>query len=79
MHKVIWDPETGGVLLTREIPEQGSAVNPPRPVFYEELDLLGFDRYWEYPTCEEPLLWAIDRRYFYKLNFPISMGLPCLQ
>ncbi|MGB9856508.1 MAG: phosphoadenosine phosphosulfate reductase family protein, partial [Caldisericum exile] len=37
-----------------------------RPVFFEELDLLGFDKYWEYPKTEEPLLWALGgRKYFY--------------
>jgi len=61
MHKVIWDQESGGVLLTQDIPEYSAAVNPPCPVFYEELDLLGFDRYWDYPKCEEPLLWAVER------------------
>ena len=38
-------------------------------VFYEELDLLGFDKYWDYPKCRNPLLWAIGRRYFYKGEF----------
>ena len=35
-------------------------------VFYEELDLLGFDKHWNYPKCDNPLLWANGRRYFYK-------------
>ena len=40
---------------------------PPRPVFWEELDLLGLDKMgWTYPHAQEPLLWACDRRYFYK-------------
>jgi len=62
MFKVIWDPETRGILLTNETIDD---IEPPRPVFYEELDLLGFDKYWEYPKVEEPLLWAIGRRYYY--------------
>ncbi|MDD4309429.1 MAG: phosphoadenosine phosphosulfate reductase family protein, partial [Candidatus Cloacimonetes bacterium] len=37
-----------------------------RPVFFEELDLLGFDKKWIYPKSEAPLLWASGRRYFYK-------------
>ncbi len=36
-----------------------------RPVFHEELDLLGFDRYIDYPKTEEPLLWASGRNYYY--------------
>lgn len=38
----------------------------PRPVFYEELDLLGLNHMgWVYPHSDAPLLWACDRRYFY--------------
>ena len=62
MHHVIWDQESGGVLLC-----DGAAapvITPPRPVFFEELDLLQFNRFWSYPKSEQPLLWAIDRRYF---------------
>lgn len=66
MYKTIWDGETGGVLLTQEIPEDALETNPPRPVFYEELDLLGFERLWTYRKVEEPLLWAVDRRYYYR-------------
>ncbi len=39
---------------------------PPRPVFFEELDMLGLDKYWDYPKSKEPLLWACGRRYFYR-------------
>lgn len=63
MYKVIWDSETGGILL---VESHNDAIVPPRPVFYEELDLLGFDKYWNYPRIESPLLWAIGRRYYYK-------------
>ncbi|MGB9791797.1 MAG: phosphoadenosine phosphosulfate reductase family protein, partial [Thermacetogeniaceae bacterium] len=65
MYGVIWDRETGGFLL---IDEREQAINGEiRPVFYEELDLLGFDRYWSYPRVEEPLLWAVGaRRYYYR-------------
>ncbi|MEE0935321.1 MAG: phosphoadenosine phosphosulfate reductase family protein [Methanobrevibacter sp.] len=61
MYNVKWDPEINGILLS----DDGEIV-PPRPVFYEELDLLGFDKSWNYPKCENPLLWANGRRYFYK-------------
>ncbi|HHY36030.1 MAG TPA: phosphoadenosine phosphosulfate reductase family protein [Firmicutes bacterium] len=65
MYEIQWDGETGGILLvdTRE----GAIRNEIRPVFYEELDLLGFDRYWSYPRVEEPLLWAMGgRKYYYR-------------
>lgn len=67
MFKVVWDKENNGVRLTMA-PPSGEALNVcPRPVFWEELDFLGLDRLgWTYPHCKEPLLWACDRRYFYK-------------
>ena len=46
MYQYIWDPETGGLLLTSE---QSRFSKEPRPVYYRELDILGFDRYWNYP------------------------------
>ena len=46
----------------------------PRPVFWEELDLLGLNKMgWIYPHVEEPLLWACDRRYFYKGDFVLEV------
>lgn len=67
MFKVIWDKENNGVCLTMS-PSSGEALNVcPRPVFWEELDFLGLHKIgWKYPHCKEPLLWACDRRYFYK-------------
>ena len=39
----------------------------PRPVFFEELDLLKLDKLgWKYPRCQEPLLWACNKQYFYR-------------
>lgn len=73
MFKVIWDPSYNGVRLTMS--SKGDALNvPPRPVFWEELDLLGLNkRGWIYPHVEEPLLWACDRRYFYKGQFVLEV------
>lgn len=67
MFKVIWDKTNNGVRLTLA-PPSGEALNVmPRPVFWEELDFLGLDKLgWIYPRSEAPLLWACDRRYFYK-------------
>ncbi|MBD3338548.1 MAG: phosphoadenosine phosphosulfate reductase family protein, partial [Candidatus Lokiarchaeota archaeon] len=65
MFKQKWDNENNGVLLSNKISEDQSIVSP-RPVFFEELDLLGFGDHWNYPKCLEPLLWAIGRRYYYK-------------
>ncbi len=63
MYNIEWDCEINGILLTAE----NSDLPSPRPVFHEELDLLGFDK-WKYPKSKNPLLWAVDRRYFYKGN-----------
>lgn len=60
MFNVKWDPEINGILLTDE-----EGIVPPRPVFFEELDLLGFNKYWNYPKAKNPLLWAVGRNYFY--------------
>jgi phosphoadenosine phosphosulfate reductase len=48
MYKVKWDSKINGILLDDKINDKEEIV-PPRPVFYEELDLLGFDKYWIYP------------------------------
>ena len=64
MFKIKWDEKINGILLTDKTNDE--VIDSPRPVFYEELDLLGFDKYWSYPKSREPLLWAIRRRYYYK-------------
>lgn len=66
MYKITWDAETGGVLLGSKVTSDSLGVSP-RPVFYEELDLLGLDQFgWKYPRCHEPLLWACNKQYFYR-------------
>ena len=69
MYKITWDKETGGVLLHSRIVE-GTLGISPRPVFWEELDLLKLNELgWEYPHCEEPLLWAVNKQYWYRGEF----------
>ena len=66
MYEAMWDADTGGVLLTSDLSPDNIRIEI-RPVFYEELDLLGLDQDWSYPKSEEPLLWATSgRRYFYR-------------
>lgn len=66
LFKVVWDKETGGVKLQNKVTSDTLGVSP-RPVFYEELDLLKMSNYgWQYPTCQEPLLWACNKQYFYR-------------
>lgn len=66
MYKITWDKETGGVLLHSRIVE-GTLGISPRPVFFEELDLLGLDKLgWEYPKVDEPIMWAVNKQYWYR-------------
>lgn len=64
MFKVVWD-KNNTVRLT--MASMGEALNvSPRPVFFEELNLLGLDKKgWTYPESKAPLMWACDRRYIY--------------
>ena len=69
MYKITWDKETGGVRLHSRIVE-GTLGTSPRPVFWEELDLLKLNELgWVYPHCEEPLLWAVNKQYWYRGEF----------
>lgn len=64
MYQYIWDSETGGLLLTTE---QSKFSKEPRPVYYQELDILGFDQYWNYPKDDSaPLMWAEANNYIYR-------------
>lgn len=65
MYDVHWDADTGGILLSDS---QGQGIKREvRPVFFEELDLLGFNNHWKYPCITEPLLWATSgRKYYYQ-------------
>lgn len=66
MSKIEWDIKTGGVVLKRHISKDTLSVSP-RPVFYEELDLLKMEELgWKYPRCKEPLLWACNKQYYYR-------------
>ena len=69
MFRVIWDKETGGVRLVNKVLSETLGV-APRPVFFEELDLLKLNELgWQYPKCKEPLLWACNKQYFYRGDF----------
>ncbi len=66
MYKITWDKDTGGVLLHSRI-VAGTLGVSPRPVFFEELDLLKLNELgWKYPHTQEPLLWAVNKQYWYR-------------
>jgi phosphoadenosine phosphosulfate reductase len=68
LNSIQWDRETGGVVLAPAFSTGAADVisGVARPVFWEELDLLGLSKVWKYPHAPEPLLWAVDRRYYYR-------------
>lgn len=64
MYSYTWDIETGGILLN-STPAQFS--KEPRPVYYQELDILGFDKYWNYAKDDSaPYMWAEANNYYYR-------------
>jgi phosphoadenosine phosphosulfate reductase len=64
MYSYTHDPETGGLLLNNS-PSQLS--KEPRPVYSQELDILGFDKYWTYEKSDtQPLMWAESNNYIYR-------------
>lgn len=66
MFKITWDTETGGVLLSSKVTKETLGVSP-RPVWFEELDLLGLDKLgWIYPRSKEPIMWAVNKQYWYR-------------
>ena len=66
MFKIQWDKETGGVTLGALVTKETLSI-APRPVFFEELDLLGLKELgWKYPQCEEPIMWACNKEYYYR-------------
>jgi phosphoadenosine phosphosulfate reductase len=63
MYNYTYDIETGGILLNTS-PMQFS--KEPRPVYYKELDILGFDRHWAYEKQDAlPYMWAEANKYYY--------------
>lgn len=67
MFNIEWDEATGGVRLESRTTERTLGV-APRPVFREELDMLGLrDHGIDYPAdTDTPILWAQNRQYVYR-------------
>lgn len=64
MYSYEWDSSTGGYVLT---PTPLIFSKEPRPVYYKELDILGFDKHWKYDKNDcFPYMWAEANNYYYR-------------
>ena len=64
MYSYTFDVETGGILLN-STPTNFS--KEPRPVYASEMDILGFEQYWEYDKQNDiPYMWAESTAYWYR-------------
>ena len=64
MYAYEWDSSTGGYILT---PMPLAFSKEPRPVYYKELDILGFDKCWDYDKNDSfPYMWAEANNYYYR-------------
>ena len=64
MYSYEWDASTGGYILN---PAPLTFSKEPRPVYYKELDILGFDKYWTYDKNDSyPYMWAEANNYYYR-------------
>ena len=64
MYSYDWDTETGGYILNSS---PLAFSKEPRPVYYKELDILGFDKYWKYKKDDTyPYMWAEANNYYYR-------------
>lgn len=65
MYAFEWEPRTGGYRLTPQ-PDSHVAAEV-RPVYAEELTLLGFDERMDYDhDAAQPLMWCRKNAYFYR-------------
>ena len=64
MYSYTYDEETGGLLLNSS---PLTFSKEPRPVYYQEMDVLGFDKRWNYAKNDSyPYMWAEANNYFYR-------------
>jgi phosphoadenosine phosphosulfate reductase len=65
MYSYTHDSETGGLLLNST--PSGKFSKEPRPVYAQELDILGFNVFWNYDKQNKiPYLWAEHNEYYYR-------------
>lgn len=64
MYSYTYDPISGGIILN-STPTNFS--KEPRPVYAQEMDLLGFEQYWDYDKqTNTPYMWAESNAYWYR-------------
>ncbi|HPM09670.1 MAG TPA: phosphoadenosine phosphosulfate reductase family protein [Paludibacter sp.] len=64
MYAYTHDKQTGGLLLNNSTT---LFSKEPRPVYYYELDILGFDKHWNYAKQDKlPYMWAEANCYWYR-------------
>ena len=64
MYSYTYDARTGGILLN-STPTGFS--KEPRPVYATELNILGFNKYWNYDQQTDlPYMWAEANQYYYR-------------
>ena len=66
MYGYVYDEETGGILLTStELPPNSS--KEPRPVYSQEMDILGFGQHFTYLKSDKyPYMWCENGHYIYR-------------
>ena len=65
MYSFDWNPKTGGYVLNTK--SEKRIANEIRPVFAEELKLVGFDAYFKFDESEtRPICWARQNVYIHK-------------
>lgn len=64
MYSYTFDSKTGGLLLNFT---PSGFSKEPRPVYATEMNILGFDRYWDYDNQDDvPYMWAEANVYWYR-------------
>jgi phosphoadenosine phosphosulfate reductase len=64
VYSYTYDKKTGGILLNFS---PTGFSKEPRPVYATELDVLGFNKYWNYDKQTDcPYMWAEANNYYYR-------------
>lgn len=71
MYSYTYDKESGGLLLNTT---PLAFSKEPRPVYYQEMDTLGFNQHWSYAKDDSaPYMWAEANEYYYRGKLVASL------